>query len=455
MPRLPLAIAILVIPATGLAQERLELVAIPDLSIFDASLPNGERWTKTDRVTNLTLSIGGGFGTASDMSGSGAVGAAVLGLGSRRAHWLLQLRSEVSGPIADDRGGDAARELRGRHRARAIYRLRDDRGPGATLELDARARHAGEQGFRLAPLRLGRAPVVAGSLAVGGRLEPWSDFGDSVFYVPVRYTAERIRWRSGAPVTEAKSDGLTMGVGFGPEEREGIAGGIDFIRGTVRHTEISRSPATAAAANGSARADTAAIREVALSTGIDELIMYDRKVLMSVTARYGWTWLETDVPGLEDSMFTMNTAMHLRRGKTPDRSGRVGFGIARVPGHTADGSVLTADWRLELSVDQQSDRLGLSARGALSWVTPVDGGEPGADTLLRYGSHVEAFYKLPADLQLGVYHAASFEPHGVADPWSSPRTWSTEAGLLLRYRRLPGRARSHRRGGRPIELAAQ
>jgi hypothetical protein len=119
-----------------------------------------------------------------------------------------------------------------------------------------------------------------------------------------------------------------------------------------------------------------------------------------------------------------------------DRSGgvrRLGFAIAREPGHTADGQRLVSDWRVELDSALEDSKYVLGARGGVSWLTSK-AGAPGTSMLIRYGSHLEAFRKLAGGIELGAYNAVGYEPQLAGDPWASPRQWGIETGVVVRWR---------------------
>ena len=46
----------------------------------------------------------------------------------------------------------------------------------------------------------------------------------------------------------------------------------------------------------------------------------------------------------------------------------------------------------------------------------------------------EGYAKLGLGMELGAYHSMSYEPRVAGDPWSSKREFSTEFGLLARWR---------------------
>ena len=127
--------------------------------------------------------------------------------------------------------------------------------------------------------------------------------------------------------------------------------------------------------------------------------------------------------------------MNLVLGK-PGDSSRIGFAVSRDPNRSANGSRVVSDWRAEISSDYDHKNLDLGVRGGLSWLSSKAGGDGAATpTLLRYGTQLQGFYKLPMNFQVGGYVASSFEPQGTFDPWSVDRSWNSEAGLLLRWKR--------------------
>jgi hypothetical protein len=108
-----------------------------------------------------------------------------------------------------------------------------------------------------------------------------------------------------------------------------------------------------------------------------------------------------------------------------------GAALAREPSYTPDGSRLVTEWRLEMAAERTTKRFVLGSRGVIAWLQPRDGLTP-ADTLIRYGIHSDAFYRIAGGFEVGVYHAASFEPP--AAPWETTRRWTTEVGALARWR---------------------
>jgi hypothetical protein len=129
----------------------------------------------------------------------------------------------------------------------------------------------------------------------------------------------------------------------------------------------------------------------------------------------------------------MDLAMHMQWRKTKRSRREVGIAWARQPGPTPDGQHLASDWRLELVTGAEDAHWVLAARGGISWVTHKDGqGDP--DKVKRYGSHLELFGKVGWGIEVGGYHAMTFEPQVAGDPWSSPREWATEVGAMVRVR---------------------
>jgi hypothetical protein len=68
----------------------------------------------------------------------------------------------------------------------------------------------------------------------------------------------------------------------------------------------------------------------------------------------------------------------------------------------------------------------------VSWASPIEGDDPRAHTLVRYGFHVEGFFKVTRDFEIGGYHAQSFEPQIAGDPFTTPRAWAVETGIVAR-----------------------
>jgi hypothetical protein len=179
------------------------------------------------------------------------------------------------------------------------------------------------------------------------------------------------------------------------------------------------------------------VRTVEVMTGMHELTGWiDRELLFVATAEVGGVWIESDAANgtLQDTFFKMGLGAHFKWRAGEKGRREVGLAWAREPGPTPDGQAHATDWRLEMVASAENARLVLAARGGLSWVTHHAGGETDPNTLVRYGSHVEGFVKVGLGLEVGGYHAMAFEPQVAGDPWSTPRQFVTELGLLARWR---------------------
>ena len=435
-PTCALALAVIsATPAIAGAQERLELTEIPDLSVFDAVFPVDRDYLhRRGPRTGFAATLGAGASVHDEVGRAPTVtGGLALGLGCERA--LLALRSDLWGSAAEAEELELA-DLRGRHQLVAVAGWGERRRSGGRLVLDGSVSHSGRQGLRLQTAAFGSARQVVGQGSAEGAIL----FGDEVFdddslafHVVVDGAA--VRWLDDGPAERSTTAGLRMGISSILEMRESVRGRIDFVSARVGHTRVDPAPATPAIGEaGIGRLGE--VRAISVRSGVDELTLYDREVLGTFTAHAGWSWLEADTldRALRDNHFEFHLATNVKfAGK--ESINRLSLGVGRQPTHSADGQRIIADHRLEMSADHETSRLELGARGGLSWLTSLRGGAGSADeTILRYGSQLEAFYKLGMGFQLGAYQAASFEPQGVLDPWAAPRTWNAEAGLLLRWK---------------------
>jgi hypothetical protein len=180
------------------------------------------------------------------------------------------------------------------------------------------------------------------------------------------------------------------------------------------------------------------VRSVELGLGTHELTFHvDHELLAVIAVDLGWTWLEADTAAgrLADSAFRMRlgTALEWRDGRGEFPLRRTGFGLGRVPTYTPDGQRLVSEWRLEVDHGLETRRFVLGARGGVTFLSPLAG--PTADTLVGYGAQLDAAIKLGGGIEVGAYHASTYQPRLAGDPWGSPRHWAIEAGVLARLRR--------------------
>ncbi len=475
----PLAFPILLLSLSApvSAEERLELTHTPDLSMYEAVLPGGLRWkryrsgSRSNDGTSAAWSLGAGVGSSDGESGG--IGAGTLALGWRSPILIIGGRSEFTGFISAEGDGFDLSTSRGHHDVFAAAHLGDRRDDyGIHFTLDGTARHSGGQPFRLDAPRYGTAPLKTMNGAVGATLR----FGDDelALAVPVSYRGEETRWDAG-PLRSATGQKFSLGLGVMPNTKDAVRGTIDLIRAEVEHTRFgSRAVLSSAVLSSADVADVAddgfiadEYRKVTVAGGVKEVTFYDRTDLGTFDFHIGYSWLESDVGAetIKAGGVDFKLGTNLQFGK-PGDSSRFGFAVARDPNRSADGSRLLSEWRLEISSEHDRDHTEIGVRGGLSWLSSKAGASTGdsdaTGTLIRYGTQLDAFYKLPLNFQAGGYLATSYEPQRTIDPFSVDRTWGTEAGLLLRWKRnalakpqpKPKHDRHHREERRPVRVIA-
>jgi len=415
--RIPtVVLALCALPAVAHAQGRLDLSETPDPGIYEAVWPLPYARLKGPQVVG---SFGLGFGTVGDDRGATATSHVTAGIDNET--FTVVARSELTGfgPAADHL------ELqRGRHEALALLHVGGDLG--FVLSLGGVVEHGDARG--LAPLRLSGGRRTTGDATAEAQMMFDPDHDES-FAFSVRGTAGGTRWASGAAANRL---GLGLAFGYAPNDHELPRGMLDFIHARVEHTALGSSRALAAT-TGALGSDE--VRRVEVGLGAHEMTLnIDHELAAVINADFGWSWLQADTPAgqLAIDMFRMQLGVGATWRARHTRLTHVGLGIGREPDHTADGSRLVKDWRLEMSGGVESRRLVLAARGGISWLIRAAGGAP-EDTLLRYGAELEGFVKVGAGLEVGAYHATHYEA-APGDPWGSRREWSSEYGAMLRIR---------------------
>lgn len=434
MRRLGFALGFLAVPATAHAEVRLDLGQIPDVSLFETAYPLDRHAGRRTSGIAGWLAIGAG----SNDGQSDAVGTATLVLGKRTDHVVVAATSELTGAGLD--------LVRGRHRGLLEVKLDDgDDELRGVVTVEGGIDHG--KAPALAPVHLGPGQRDNADAAVQTLLVFGPEKDDTTWVLAVKGEAGATRW-SDVAIDGADRRALGLGWGRTPLDGEIPRGTIDLVRGRVEHASIRRPIAAAASAPLDAE-----VRTVELGLGADDLTFHvDREILAVIAVDLGWTWLEADTATgpIADNLFRMRLSSGLRWRTERDQLRSLGIAIARVPDYTADGQRLVSDVRTELSGAMETPRVVLGARGGISWLHALAGGAP-ASRLIRYGSHLEGFVKLAHGVELGGYHATSFEPQLAGDPWASPRRWATELGVVVRWRMgspkvRPG-AREHPCGG--------
>lgn len=406
-------LACLLVPGLAAADIRLDLAPMPDLLPLLPVYP-------LDRASGgVSATIGVGYGTG------GIVGESALLAGIRRRRLTIAGTSELA---ATDRS-----LLRGRHTGWLEIRT-DDRGPDEELTAIATVSASLEHGEArgLAPVFLGpgKRAHAAGTSTVLIGLAPDKD--DVVFGALVEADGSVTTWHDAPLLDRAYRGAFGLGFAIAPFDGELPRGRIDVLRARVEHANIQRTLRAA----GVPMHDTQ-VRTIEVMTGLHDFTAWiDRDLLFAVTSELGAAWIESDATAgaIQDTLFQLNLGAHFkwRAGRKGRRE--LGFAWAREAGPTPDGQHHATDWRLEMVGATEDSKLALSARGGISWVTHHAGGTTDPDTMKRYGSAVEAFAKLGLGLEVGAYHAMTFEPRVAGDPWSAPRQLVTEAGVLVRWR---------------------
>jgi hypothetical protein len=422
-----LLLLVLLGPAS-LADNRLDLEPIPELGTLEPVHHLNRDYGSRTSVTGLSGHIGVGYGKHGEDKGLVGEGSVRLGLRMRQL--------TVAG--TSDLVGGASGLLRGRHTGYLELRT-DDRGAdeddiGGSVAVGAIVEHGEARG--LAPVHIGPGKRNHGAanadLLIG--LEPDKD--DFNWAALVTADGSVTRWLETPLLDHAYRGAVGLGVSLVPHDGEIPRGRIDLLRARVEHANIKSTSLTAAGAV--APFGDTQVRTIEVMSGVHGFTGYiDREMLFVGTAEFGAAWIESDtlLGTIDNTMFKMDIGAHLKWRRSRIGRREFGFAFARQPGTTADGQHLVTDWRLEMIGGAEDKHFILSARGGISWIRHLEGGDTiGDDTLKRYGSHVEGFAKLGLGLELGGYHSMTYEPRVAGDPWSSQREWSSEAGVLARWR---------------------
>jgi hypothetical protein len=401
---------------------RLDFGSLPALGHLELAMPL-DRYTSSERERfAMHGSVGLGAGRLGDRRGAASqfVGA----FGWRDRHFLIGGRSEVT--ALDDS------IVRGHH---AVVMHADnlssdgDTNRAGTLDLVGTVDHGESRG--LAPVQLGRGRRDSADLRAEGQLV--FDQSDG-WALGVRGELGATQWDD-APLGAARRRAIGVSFGMPGNDGEIPRGTLDLLRGRFEETAIAQR--TTAALGGSTGPSAATVRMSEAAIGAHEFTLHvDREMMGIVTANVGWAWIESDgARNLSADMFRMQLATHLKWwSERRDGPRRLGLSVAREPGFTPDGQRLVGDWRVQVGTGFENTRGRFDARGALSWLTPIAGGDATANTgtITRYGMQLDAALKLGGGLELAAYHAQWYEPSGLVDPWSSGRAWSIESGAMLR-----------------------
>ncbi len=424
----------------GYAQDAVSVSTIPDLRIYEVTEPQRAWWKQRRPAEPLGFRLNLAAGRAS-VDGVGlSIGDAALTVGVKSRRFSLAGTSSVTPEATADFKG-----IRGDHRVLALTRNGDSSDERATqLALEAWARHSGGRPYRLERPRFAFVPVQAGGAAVSARLRLMhhSHFGLSI---PIKYSIERATWTDTVR-NRLTSQALTTGIGFAPTRNGDVRGTVDAIRVRTEHTSFEPNHAlTRTLGSEQAGASGDQFRKASIGIGATDFVFREGGfTLVSTTAHIGWSWLELERLGTvtRDNAFDLQVGSSIRWGRPGNRS-RVGLGLAREPSVTADGRRLLVDSRLDVSTSVEVNSLEVSARGGISQLRAIKPTtEPEKIAVLRYGGHLEAFYKLTGTLQVGGYGSTSFEPRGTLDPWNRARNWTREAGLMLRLKLRTPEAKS-------------
>ncbi len=417
---------LLVCAPVASADIRLDTEPIPDLFPLEAAFHLDRGQAADDRTkSGVVGSIGMGYGRFDDDNTGTLVGA--IAAGTYTDHWLVLASSELV--TANDQ------IWRGHHTGLVEMHSEEDRadGLGGAVALQTAIAHGDARA--LAPVRLGQGRYVNGDVGGEALLHLGKDKDDFVFVAQLFGELGTTRWES--PLLDHANRGsLGLGIGLSPADGELPRGAIDLLRGRVEHVTITR-PIIAAGATAPIGSTDVRIAEIGV--GAHEMTLHiDHELLAVIEGDLGWSWLEADTAEgrIEDNMFRMKLATALKWRTDRSRGARrLGIAFAREPGYTPDGQRLVVDWRTDLAYGVETPVYSLTAAGGISWIGTHAG--RWAPTQARYGSHVELFFKLGRGVEGGAYHATSFENQHAGDPWATERTWSTEAGVLLRWRRDP------------------
>jgi hypothetical protein len=380
------------------ADLRLDLGAIPELTLYDDIYGHDEEASRDRGAWH------GSLGTGAGDEGAAGAGALRANLGVPDAHvgvaaeWVATQEALTRAYV----------------RMLAGVRLGDSDDVGIRIELEPRVDVGRSTGV---------APIAAGSgrrvlLDYRGRatIALSEEQNDRVWVAAVEADA----WAVSLHELDLRSNrvGLGLALGRAGTDRRFRRGTFDLVRGRVAHGEIGRRERTTGRE----------VRIAEVGLGPKQLTVYSERGWIGVVdLDLGWSWLE--VGGLVDDMFRLRAGGSVAKLVGDDRH-RVGLAVAREPTYRVDGRQLVSEWRAALSAVKERRRYVIEAAGAISW-----GSVTTEDPLLRYGAQLELYRKLPHGLELGAYHAAWFEPPPSRDPWSVPRRWTAESGVALRFRR--------------------
>ncbi|MEO8702693.1 MAG: hypothetical protein ABI867_21795 [Kofleriaceae bacterium] len=411
-----IGLVVLLCPGLAGADIRLDLEPMPELLSLEPAF-HLDRGESARSKSGILGSIGLGYGRFDDADEATAVGALAIGMKTSRV--LAVASSELV--VAGDQ------VWRGHHRGLVELRTaeRSNDGIRGSLALQTAIDHG--EARALAPVRLGQGRYDTGDVTGEALLHLGKDKDDFVVVGELFGSVGATQWHD-AGLDRATRRSVGLGIGLTPDDGELPRGTIDLVRGRVERVSIRRPIAATGEAIG-----TTEVSIVELGLGPHELTLHiDHELLAVINADLGWTWLESK--SIDDNMFRMRLGTGLKW--QTDRSGgvrRLGLAVAREPGYTPDGQRLVADWRTELAYGVEDTRYLIEASGGISWLRAIEGGNAQPMTA-RYASHLEAFVKIRNGIEVGGYHAASFENQLAGDPWAASRRWGTEAGVLVRWR---------------------
>lgn len=414
----------LLAPGVAAADIHLDLRPMPELLQLEPvyHLDRGSSWDKRSSA-GIAANVGIGFGRYDGKEG--LVGEGSLLVGKRTKHLTLAATSELLAGAND--------LVRGRHTGLLEFRT-DDRGPDDELSGIATVEANVEHGLArtLAPVYLGPGKRNHGEGRATALIGLPPDKDEVIFGALVVADGSVTEWTDAPLLDRTERGAFGLGLSVAPFDGELPRGRFDILRARVEHANIHRTLRAA----GVPLRDTQ-VRSVEVMTGMHDFTAWiDHEALFVLSAEFGGVWIESDAATgtIQDTFFKMNTGAHFKWRAGSRGRREVGLAWGREPQATPDGQLTATDWRLEMVGGAEDSRLVLAARGGLSWVTHHSGGETDPNTMLRYGSHVEGFAKLGLGLELGAYHSMAYEPQVAGDPWSTPRQFVTELGVLARWR---------------------
>jgi hypothetical protein len=425
MPRI--AFLLLLAPTFAAAENRIDLDPIPELGTLEP-VHHLDRNDRKRSGAGFAGHIGIGYGKNGDDK-AGLVGEGSLRIGKR----MRQLTAAATSDLV----AGASELVRGRHTGYLELRTDDDSADeddiGGSVVIKSSVEHG--RARALAPVFVGpgkRTHADATTdLLIG--LEPDKD--DLIWGALVTADGSVTRWLETPLLDRAYRGAFGLGISLAPRDGEIPRGRIDLLRARVEHANIKGIGVTGAGGAIEPLRDTQ-VRTIEVMTGVHEFTGHiDHELLLVALAEFGAAWIEADAArgAIDETMFKMELAAHMKWRRSRVGRREFGFALARQPGTTPDGQHIVADWRLEMIGGAEDKHFVLSARGGISWVKHVEG-DVGDDTLRRYGSQLEGFVKLGLGLELGGYHAMTYEPQRAGDPWASQRQFVTEAGVLARWR---------------------